>query len=247
MRAIRWRLISVMLLVGWMSAFAQGVTDFKVGDWAQMNMGGKWFTVTIAGPLNAGAYTVNQGKLVLYALANAESLRHYQPTAEELHLANETTQATPNRPKGDTVGAKFGTREPSTCASRKGPINAPNAKQYFHCDNEGVFSRDYLYLVTDVVIQVANPRPFNMGLDAGASAIDKSAQVYDIRGSYTQYQCAAQSTMANAFANSHNCNKYVNTAAQGSCFRDTFGDWHCSMAAKAGSGQIQNQMSPTGY
>ncbi len=242
MTKIRCGLLGVMLLV---SAFAQSVTDFKVGDWAQMSMGGKWFTVTIAGPLNAGAYPVNQDKLVLYALAN--QLRHYQPTAEELRLANETTQATQNRPKGNTVGAKFGTREPSTCASRKGPINVPNATQYFHCDNEGVFSRDYVYLVSDVVIQVGSPRPFNMSVDAGASAIDTSAQVYDIRGSYTQYQCAAQTTMANAFANSHNCNKYIKTAAQGSCFRDTFGDWHCSMTAKAGSGQIQNQLPPAGY
>ncbi len=86
-----------------------------------------------------------------------------------------------------------------------------------------------------------------MSIDAGASAIDTSAPVYDIRGSYTQYQCLAQSTMANAFANSHNCNKYVKTAALGSCFRDTFRDWHCSMTARAGSGQIPNQLPPTGY
>jgi hypothetical protein len=247
MTKIRRVLMTVMLLAGGLSALAQSVTDFKVGDWAQMSMGGKWFTVTIAGPLNAGAYPVNQGKLVLYALANAQSLRHYQPTAEELGVANETAQATQNRPKGDTVGAKFGTREPSTCANRKGPINVANARQYFHCDNEGVFTRDHLYLVTDVVIQVGSARPFNMALDAGGSAIDTGAQVYDIRGSYTQYQCAAQSLAVNAFANSHNCNKYVNTAAQGSCFRDTFGDWHCSMAPKAGSGQVQNQLPPAGY
>ena len=54
-----------------------------------------------------------------------------------------------------------------------------------------------------------------MKLDAGGSAIGTGAQVYDIRGSYTQYQCAAQSLAVNAFANSHNCNKYVNTAAPG--------------------------------
>jgi hypothetical protein len=248
MTRIRFGIITAMLLAGSaLNAFAQNVNDFKVGDWAQINMGGEWFTVTIATPLESGSYYVNKGKLALPVNADPRSLRHYQPTAEELRVANETALASQNRPKGNTVGAKFGTREPAACANRKGSINAATAKQYFSCDSEGVFARDNLFLVSDVVVQVGSARPFNMGLDSRAAAIDTRASVYDIRGSYTQYQCGVQSTMLNAFANTHNCDKYIFTAAQGACWRDTFGDWHCSMAGKAGSGQIQNQMPPAGY
>ncbi len=49
MTKIRCERTGVLLLALWVCAFAQSVTDFKVGDWAQMNMGGTWFTVTIAG------------------------------------------------------------------------------------------------------------------------------------------------------------------------------------------------------
>jgi hypothetical protein len=240
-------MLAAMLAGLSLNAVAQNVRDFKVGDFAQIMTGAQWETVTIATPLNAGSYYVNKGKLALPVNADPHYLRHYQPTAEEQRVANETALAMQNRPKGNTTGAKFGTREPAACANRKGPINATTAKQYFSCDSEGVFSRDYLYLVSDVVVQVGASRPFNMSLDAGAAAIDTRASVYDIRGSYTQYQCGVQSTMVNTFGNTHNCNKYIYTAAQGACWKDTFGDWHCTMAGKAGSGQIQDQMPPAGY
>lgn len=229
------------------NAVAQNVNDFRVGDWAQMMMGNQWYTVTIATPLNSGSYYVNKGGLALPVNADPRYLRHYQPTAEELRIANETTAAANKRPKGDTLGAKYGTREPAACPNRKGPINAATARQYFFCDYEGVKSRDNIYLASDVVIQVGSARAFNYSLDSSATAIDTRAPVFDIRGTYTSYQCGVQSTMLNAFANTHNCNKDVYTTAQGACWKDTFGDWHCSMAGKTGPGRVTAQMPPAGY
>lgn len=239
----------VMLWAGLMaSALAQNVRDFKVGDWAQIWMGGDyWFTVTIATPLNAGSYYVNKGELVLPVNADPHYIRHYQPTAEELRVANETAAAKNAQPKTGVYGAKYGTREPATCANRKSPINAATARQYFFCDYEGVKSRDYIYLASDVAIQVGSPRAFIYNSDSLAAAIDTKAPVYDIRGSYTSYQCGVQSTMLNAFANTHNCNKDVYTTALGICWKDTFGDWHCSMAGKTGPGRVAAQLPPAGY
>ena len=247
MKITRCGILALTLLAGLVqNASAWAVNDFKVGDWAQIKMGYTWFTVTIATPLNAGSYYVNQGPLALPVNADPNYLRHYQPTAEELKVAAETANALNNRPKGE-IGAKFGTREPATCANRKGPINAATAKQYFACDNEGIFSRDTMYLTSDVLIQVGNARPFNYNLDSASPAIDTRSPVYDIRGGFTRYQCGMQSTMLNAFANTHNCYKYPTTGTQGTCYRDTFGDWHCRMGGGSGPGQIKDQMPPAGH
>src|ERR1700722_5075699 len=105
----------VLITAVMQNASAQVATDFKVGDWAQMRMGSNWYAVTIGTPLNAGSYYVNQGPLALPVNADPNYLRHYQPTAEELKVAKETADAMNNRPKGNGVGAKFGTREPATC------------------------------------------------------------------------------------------------------------------------------------
>lgn len=252
MSGLRWTLTAAVFLAGMItsgglrSAFAQGLNDFKVGDWAQVQMGNEWYTVTIAKPLDSGAYYVNKGAQVMAVNADAQHIRHYQPNAEELRVQSETDQAMKNRPKGDSLGAQFGTREPAVCANRKGPINAATAKQYLICDSEGVKFRDTLFLVSNVVVQVGSPRAFNMGSDSGANAIDTRAQVYDIRGSYTAYQCGKQSTMLNAFGNTHNCSKFPYTAGQGRCWKDTFGDWHCTMAGSGGT-QVNYQMPPAGF
>jgi hypothetical protein len=190
------------------------VNDFKVGDWAQMNSGGQWIAVTIAKPLDSGSYYVNRGASVVPVNADASDIRHYTPTPEELKVTAETAAAKSKLPHGDTLGAKFGTREPAVCPNRKGSINAATAKQYFACDSEGVLFRDTLFLVNNLVVQVGSARPFNYNLDSSSQGIDTRAEVYDIRGSYNSYQCGPQSTMLNDFANTHNCSKFLSPTAQ---------------------------------
>jgi hypothetical protein len=63
------------------------------------------------------------------------------------------------------MGARFGSRDPQTCPSRKAPagggLSAAQAKQY---------------LVSDVTIQVERPRPFNIVTDTFAAAKDNAVR-----------------------------------------------------------------------
>ncbi len=247
MTKTRYGILTITLLAGLLpSALAQAVNDFKVGDWAQINYAGQWRTVTIATPLDSGGYKVNYGASVMPVNANPNEIRHYTPTAAESQAALDIFGPSKKSSQGDTLGGKFGTREPAKCANRQGPINAATAKQYFICDSEGELFRNTLFLVSDVTVQVASPRPFNYNLDSSQNRIDTRAQVYDIRGSYNHYQCDAQATYRNAFANSHNCSKFLHPTAEGRCWKDTFGDWHCTMAGGPGA-QLNNQVPPAGY
>jgi hypothetical protein len=51
----------------------------------------------------------------------------------------------------------------------------------------------------------------------------------DIRGSYTHYDCRQTTAGESAFARTHNCSAFDERAAEGLCFKNTFGDWHCGM------------------
>ncbi|HEY5481280.1 MAG TPA: hypothetical protein VIL39_07355 [Verrucomicrobiae bacterium] len=221
------------------------VTDLKVGDWAEV-LFGEWTPVTIAAPLSLGAYQVNVGAMVVSVAAYSSKIRHYTPTAADLAVQHETAIAMQNRPKGP-IGAKFGTREPATCPNRKNPPSAVTAKQYFICDWEATVLPLQISLVSDVTIELGAARPFNYNQDSASTGIDVRSVVYDARGKYTSYQCIPQSAALNDFANAHNCNKYPYTTAQGRCYKDTFGDWHCWMGGGAGGGQVTNQMPPAGF
>ncbi len=148
-----------MLLAGLVAtAVAQRVDDFKVGDWAQIWGGGDyWSTVTVATPLNAGSYYVNKGGSTLPP--DPRYLRHYQPTAEELRVANETAAAKNRQPKGDTLGAKFGTREPPLRAriARVRPMR-PRPNNTSTAIMRVSSLRLYLSGESDVVIQIGSAR-----------------------------------------------------------------------------------------
>jgi hypothetical protein len=222
------------------------VTDFKVGDWAEGQFGNQWSPITIAAPFSLGAYQVNVGAMVVSLAAYSNKIRHYTPTAADLAVQRETAIAMQNRPKGAN-GGKFGTREPATCPNRKNPPNAVTAKQYFICDSEAKLLPLEIFLVSDVTIELGGARPFNYNQDSASTGIDVRSVVYDARGKYTSYQCSLQSAGLNDFANAHNCVKYPYTSAQGRCFKDTFGDWHCYMSGGSGGGQLTNQMPPAGF
>jgi len=129
-------------------------------------------------------------------------------------------------------GAPFGARDPAVCASRKAPAKgaptAEQAKAYFYCDTELV--NGHLYLVADVKIEVApKARPFNINTDT-TGIIDPSQPIYNVRGSYTFYQCINPAfATPGQFPAGKNCNTSDVTNATGMCYKDTFGDWHCVM------------------
>ena len=227
------------------------VKDFKLGDVAQAkNYMGQWITVTIAvlNELPSGVrlgYTAApiQDVQPIFVNADPNEIRRYTPTPAELQIIRETAAAKASFTHGNTLGAKFGTREPATCPNRKGPINAATAKQYFTCDSEGELFRNTLFLVSNVTVEVGSARPFNYSLDSALQSIDNRAEVYDIRGTYASYQCDPQTTLMNDFGNTHNCSKFPSPTAQGRCWKNTFGDWHCTMAGSRNE-QMNHVMPP---
>ncbi len=137
------------------------------------------------------------------------------------------------------AGANYGARDPEACKSRREPAKgAPTAEQarhYFACDAErevaGAVPRaSRLYLVSDVVLEVAPAsRPFNIRTDTQTD-IDPRQAVYNIRGSYKEYQCLQpESNGAGTNPKGRNCNRWDNANASGFCYISTFGDWHCAM------------------
>jgi hypothetical protein len=130
------------------------------------------------------------------------------------------------------AGAKFGARDPRTCSSRnqpaKGAPTAAQLRQYFICQEEGV-TKSYsgsvtLNLLTDVVVQVGNGRPFNIATDSWPD-VDPSKTVYPIRGGYTQWSCGVLGE--DGYVAGHSCNRVLQPHASGICYMDSFGDWQC--------------------
>jgi hypothetical protein len=129
------------------------------------------------------------------------------------------------------VGAKFGTHNPRTCPSRQQPasgaISAAQAKQYFICDVEAV-SDNSIQLVANVTVQVGKGRPFNMATDSHWLNIDATQTVYPIRGGFTTWTCSPAGYLGSD--PKRNCSfKTEQPNAEGGCFKNSFGDWHCSM------------------
>jgi hypothetical protein len=72
------------------------------------------------------------------------------------------------------VAKRFGSREPHTCASRKAPasgaLSSAQAVQYFLCGLEKD-GGEYLYLATNVKIEVSKGRRFNPSLQYGERSL----------------------------------------------------------------------------
>ena len=150
----------------------------------------------------------------------------------------------------ESVGKKFGSRDPRTCASRKGALTAAKAKQYFICDQEYASppnaSGESITLVSDVTVQLGNPRPYNANMDSTgfetSNSIDPSQQVVPIQGSFNEYVCGKIGQI-NAPAGS-NCNLTTNPHSKGMCFKSSFGDWHCMMTDLAGVREFKATHAP---
>lgn len=129
-------------------------------------------------------------------------------------------------------GAKYGTRDPATCADasqpKSGAPNAAQAAKYLACDQEKE-SGDQLYLITNAKVQVAGgSRRYNPNHDAG-TAVDEKKPVYDIRGSFDHYSCSPLSSYSAKTNPGKTCAVSHETNASGTCYHDNFGDWHCTM------------------
>ena len=159
------------------------------------------------------------------------------------------------------IGARFDTRDPQSCASRKAPAKgaptADQAKQYFLCQAEymekaGSPENDQLNLRTNVSVEVGKGRPFNIITDSGCTPcnlIDPSQTVYPIRGSSTFWTCGSVHPLgAIGVAAGKNCAKGEDSGATGMCFKTTFGEWYCPMSGTLSfeGGFSKTHAGPTG-
>jgi hypothetical protein len=211
------------------------IQTFKPGDYVEVRDGASWESCIVSGKYRpeSSDYPASCGTKDLFAPSDASHIRPRKPTAGEIRIAEETTAALARLPRpGKGPGSRYGTREPKTCVSRKEPagwaLSPVQARQYFICEVE-VEGVTGLVLVTNVSIEVAPGRAYNHNTDSGHFGIDPKQTVNDIRGSYTHYDCNQPVARENAFARTHNCSAFDEPAAQGLCFKDTFGDWHCIM------------------
>lgn len=150
-----------------------------------------------------------------------------------------------------SIGAKYGSREPRTCADTKAPakgaITAALAAKYLNCQMERLSSGD-LYLVENVKVQVGGGVPYAAIIgQRSLSEIDVKYPVYPVRGSLLLYQC--QNRLTAARLPDANCSTYNNPKATGYCYKTTFGDWRCNMndpAANSAENIVHDVPPPKG-
>lgn len=150
----------------------------------------------------------------------------------------------------ESVGTKFGSRDPRTCPTRSAALSPVTAKQYFICDSEYTVgpnaSGESIYLVSDVMVELGNPRAFNPNTDAfgfaASNAIDPSQLVVPIRGSFNNWVCGKLGEINASPGKS--CNLTPNPKAVGMCFKSSFGDWHCMMTDFGGVREFKPLHAP---
>ncbi len=149
------------------------------------------------------------------------------------------------------IGAKYGSRDPITCADTKAPvkgaITAALATQYARCAAEGA-DRDNIWLLEDLKIQVGAATPYDPKYHYPAD-IDVKAPVYSLRGSYKRYACAPISDDKGWENRGANCTVFYNTKATGVCFKTNFGDWYCGIGGNFGGDDnlTEYKMRPPGF
>jgi hypothetical protein len=138
----------------------------------------------------------------------------------------------------------YGTREPYQC----GPFteiagSTPTAEEalaIFVCEYErdpiGIASK--LFLLEDVSIQVGKGRPFGQSSDYNLRDADTSLEVFPIRGTATRIQCGE----INSRNQGANCAE-TPSRAEGTCYRNTFGEWSCPMFM-TDAGPLRDNLPP---
>lgn len=166
-------------------------------------------------------------------------------------FAMQLTDAQRNSANQKAIAANFGTRESRTCASRnepaKGALSQDLAKKYFICDEEKAWhgSHSFMELVTDVTLQIGKGRPYNPNTDGLMKVdMDPSELVYPIRGSFVEWECRALSDYG--VVAGRNCAKWDRPNSAGTCFKNSFGEWHCKMTDFGSPPSVQDQPPPAG-
>src|SRR5450432_2438368 len=118
--------------------------DFKPGDYVEIIDSASRQLCVVSGKYRPEShdYPVSCGTKDFFAPSGASRIRLRKPAADEIKIASETAVALARLPRpGNGPGAKYGTREPKTCLSRREPAagspSPEQAKRIFICDAEG--------------------------------------------------------------------------------------------------------------
>ena len=219
---------------------------YKLGDPVEVMYAGKWTPGIITKPLTSGTYVVNNGNFVMYINEGDANIRPRQMGSAEKAQADQSAVALAHRPTGNGIGAQYGAREPTVCASRKAPPSASTVTQYVLCGMEGIDVLNDLVLLTNVTVQMGSARGYAYLQDSAKDKIDVRAPVVDIRGRFKIYQCGKPEMGGGVFTATHNCVSYDQPVATGSCYKDTFGDWNCALVGNrlASAALVKDQMPP---
>lgn len=164
-----------------------------------------------------------------YQRMQRELAKEQKPAPAELYGPSQPAQRTQAAPEQawrvqGPIGAKFGTRDPMTCSSTKEPVNGPisaeQAMLYFMCWREG--DHDGLVLIENLKLTVG--KGHMPSLSESDTDMDRDSPIYPIRGSFTLYNCYTFRS-----APGRNCTATDEPAATGTCYKTSFGDWHCNM------------------
>jgi hypothetical protein len=265
--------LSAVLLLAWAGQSLQAQT-FKAGDYVDVQAYGQWLPGRVKSPIyygpagQCGAPAPNCSRIGAYIVSYVTiptngpedntvalaDIRARVATGDDKRVATETATALSRQPRGNSIGAKYGTREPRPCGSRTAPAHgspsAEQATQYVICELERGDGVRPLSLVTNVKVQVASvSHPPNELVKAITAAdIDPREPIWDIRGSFTSYRCYSLGSLiaSNDFARTHNCWISEQPSAKGYCYKDTFGDWHCGMLGTVPNWRT-NVLPPEGY
>jgi hypothetical protein len=111
------------------------------------------------------------------------------------------------------------------------------------CNGEGERGNESLFLLEDVkVTQIGKGSPYKPGVDFNVDDLDPHFLIYPIRGSFKKYQCGKP----DASDGGKSCRLYDEANAQGRCYKDTFGQWQCSMDDKTVGFNDYTEVAPPG-
>ena len=146
------------------------------------------------------------------------------------------------------VGARYGSHNPRTCpAGSLSGGSAPTvtqAKMSIVCNLEGPSIDQALILISEVTVQIGQGRSYTQSNMYNATDADVNAQVYPIRGSLKKYICSPLPPYG-IFPAGQQCSMFPADPAAGLCYKNTFGDWTCTMSGGLGSQGMSKMPPPT--
>jgi len=226
MRRLAFALIAAACVSFAGPVLAQQLSELRPGEAVDFYTFGKWVPCIVASPLVGGSYSVKCGSIDLRAKPDARELRRHIVAPANMASSFGVESAPAPAALDDSVGARYGTRDPRHCNRRPDHFSSAEAKDVFICDSEREFNGN-LYLVSEVSLEVSTARAFNPSVDARKAGIDRNQPIIDIRASYNRFECSQLPASHMDNPNVRNCNEFHTSGASGACFRNTAGEWHC--------------------